>query len=219
LLLIRFAFDFLSPYAYLAWQALPAIAERHGRTLQPMPVVFAALLGANGQKGPAEIPSKRIYVFKDATRTAHVLGVPLVPPPLHPFNPILALRACGLPMLDTQRNALVSALFDACWGGARRDLADPSVVADVASSIGLDGTARVTEASTEAAKARLRAQTDEALKLGAFGVPTMFVDGEMFWGYDSLGHLERRLGGIDPVDQLDLSVWSGLPAGATRRVK
>jgi 2-hydroxychromene-2-carboxylate isomerase len=57
-----------------------------------VPVLFAGLLNALGTKGPAEVPPKRLYVFKHAFRLAHGLGVPLAPPPAHPFTPLLALR-------------------------------------------------------------------------------------------------------------------------------
>lgn len=211
---IRFCFDFLSPYAYLAWKQLPALAARHGRVVEPVPVLFAALLNANGQKGPAEIAAKRVYVFKDTTRTARVLGLPLIPPPAHPFNPLLALRACS--MIDdlAPRAALVDGLFDAVWGGGP-GVEDPATVASVATARGLDGAAIVARATSDEAKARVRAQTDRALADGAFGVPTMFVDGELFWGFDSLPHVERRLLGNDPP--IDVSRWSGLPASAQRR--
>lgn len=76
-----FYFDFISPYAYLAWTQLPALAARHERELVPVPVLFAALLNAHGQKGPAEIPAKRIYLFKDVCRKAHLLGLPPPSPP------------------------------------------------------------------------------------------------------------------------------------------
>ena len=80
--MLRFHFDYLSPYAYLAWTQIHALAQRHGRTVEPVPTLFAALLAHGGTKGPAEIPAKRIYVFKDALRTARLLGVPLQLPVL-----------------------------------------------------------------------------------------------------------------------------------------
>src|SRR5512140_3653821 len=98
---IRFCFDYVSPYAYLAWTQIHALAARHGREVTPVPVLFAALLDAAGTKGPAEIPAKRGYVFKDVLRSAHRLRVPLVPPPAHPFNPLLALRVSSLDLEAT----------------------------------------------------------------------------------------------------------------------
>src|SRR5262245_43625018 len=95
---IRFFFDFISPYSYLAWTQLPQLAQRHSCTVQATPVLFAALLDAHGTKGPAEVPARRRYVMKDIARKAHAFGVPIDVPFAHPFNPLLALRIASLPM-------------------------------------------------------------------------------------------------------------------------
>jgi len=63
-----------------------------GRAVEPVPVLRVGLLNALGSVGPAEIPPKRVYVFEHTFRIAHAFGVPLVPPPAHPFNPLLAPR-------------------------------------------------------------------------------------------------------------------------------
>jgi 2-hydroxychromene-2-carboxylate isomerase len=215
--LIRFYFDFLSPYAYIAWTQIHPLAERHGRAVDAVPVLFAALLGAHGTKGPAEIPAKRIYVWKDALRTARVLGLSLAPPFAHPFNPLLALRVASTDLSRAERRRLVDGLYRATWEHGQ-DVTDPEVVVRIADTAGIDGAALVRAAQTDAVKARLRAQTDEALAHGAFGVPSIVVDGELFWGYDSFAHIELRLAGRDPIAGVDLLEWARLPAGATRRV-
>jgi len=213
---IRFCFDYVSPYAYLAWTQIHALAERHGRRVVPVPVVFGAILDARGQRGPAEIPAKRVYLFKDCVRLAHGFGVPLVPPPSHPFNPLLALRASSLPLSDEARRALVGQLFAAAWGGGG-GVAGPDEVAQAADAAGLDGEQVVRDAGAAEIKALLRRQTDEALDAGAFGVPTMLVGDELFWGVDSLPHLDRFLEGRDPVTAEMLARWASLPASAARR--
>lgn len=215
--MIRFHFDFLSPYAYVAWFRVHAIAERHGRAVEAVPVLFAALLAAHGTRGPAEVPAKRIYVWKDAVRSAHAAGLPIGPPPSHPFSPLLALRAVASVDDPAARRRLVDALFTAVWGGDGPGVTDPAIVASLADRAGLDGAAVVAAAGTDDAKARLRANTDAALAAGVFGVPTMLVDGELFWGNDSLAHLDRFLAGDDPVARTDLSRWANLPASAVRR--
>ncbi len=212
---IRVCFDFLSPYAYLAWNALPALAARHGVEVEPVPVLFAALLDAWGQKGPAEIPPKRVYVFKDVLRHAHALGVPFGAPPSHPFNPLLALRAASLDMPADTRRAFVTALFREVWGGGR-GVDAPAVVSEVASSVGLDGAAVVRAAQEPEVKVRLREQTDAAIGAGVFGVPSMLVGAEVFWGYDSLAHLERFLVGDDPATPERLAGWAGITPTAVR---
>jgi 2-hydroxychromene-2-carboxylate isomerase len=218
---IRFFFDIISPYAYLAWTQIHALSGRHGRRVLPNAVLFAALLNAHGQKGPAEIPPKRVYIFKDVVRRARKLGVPLTPPTTHPFNPLLALRVTTLPMEEDARRALIDALFRVTWGraeGGERagSVEDPVFVAAIAREAGLDGERLVAEAALPDAKARLRRQTEEALALGAFGVPTIVVDGELFWGVDSLGFIDDHLRGDDPVRPELLERWSHIKASASR---
>lgn len=209
---IRFFFDYVSPNAYLAWTQLPRIAARHGATIEPVPVLFAGLLEAHGQLGPAEVAPKIRWMTRNNLRKAALLGVPLRPPAYHPFNPLLALRVSSLPLAPVTRSALVGALLEAVWARGLH-VAEASVVAQCARDVGLDGDALVAEAATDAAKARVRAQTDAAIASGVFGVPTMEIGDELFWGYDDLPFLERQLAGSDP---LDARAWQEWQAAATQ---
>jgi 2-hydroxychromene-2-carboxylate isomerase len=203
---VRFLFDFVSPYSYLAWTQIHRIAERHGREVEPVPIVLGAVLKARSAKGPAEVPHRRAYAARDIARLAHAYGVPLVPPPVHPFNPLLALRVATLPAPPAARRALIDAIFASTWvtgeGSTER-----AVVARAADAAGLGGDEALAAAETDENKLRLRRQTDEALAAGVFGVPTMFVDGEMFFGNDSLPHLERFLRGELPALSASLVEW------------
>ena len=212
---LAFYFDFVSPYAFIAWTQVHAIAERNGRTVTPIPVLFAGLLDAHGTKGPAEIPAKRTYTFRDAYRKAHRLGLPtLRPPPSHPFNPLLALRVSTLPLDAHDQRRLIDALYENTWvNGA--GVETPESVAAAATRVGLDGDALVRAATAPEAKERLRAATAEAVARGVFGVPTVLVDGEVFWGTDGLELIEGFLRGEDPVP-LDLA-WAERPVTAMRR--
>lgn len=212
---IRIYLDFISPYAYLAWTQVHALAAQHGREVEPVPVLFAAMLDAWGHKGPAEIPPKREYIFKDVLRHARRLGVPLAPPPTHPFNPLLALRAASLPMDPSSQRALVTALFREAWGGGR-GVTDPAVVAEAAVTAGLDGDAIVRAAGEPVAKERVRARTAAAIADGVFGVPTLVVDGEAYWGLDAWPHIAARLRGDDPIDADAIARWRSLGASAVR---
>ncbi len=187
-----FYFDFASPYAYLAGTQVHALAERVGREVELAPILFAGLLKAHETKGPAEVPAKRAYLAKDLQRKARALGVPeLVWPPAHPFNPLVALRVASLPMDAEARRRLVDALFAATWkDGTGVDA--PEKVAAIASGVGLDGPALVRAADEPDAKARLRARTEEAIARGVFGVPTLLVDGEIFWGTEALDFAEEH---------------------------
>jgi 2-hydroxychromene-2-carboxylate isomerase len=210
-------FDFISPYAYVGWNQVHSVARKNACKVHPIPVLFAALLNAHGTKGPAEVPAKRVYVFKDAFRKAHAAGLgALVPPPSHPFNPLFALRACTAVDDDAERTTLVSALYRAAWaGGGGVDTEEK--VARVTTDAGLDG-ARITQRATSAeVKDAVRRATDDAIAKGAFGVPTFIVDGELFWGVDSLDALDAFLRGADPLPKDLLAAWAHLPATAQRR--
>lgn len=211
-MMIRFCFDYLSPYSYLAWTQIHALASRHGATVEPVPILLGAVLDAMGTRGPAEVPAKRRYLVYDLTRLAHALGVPLAPPPAHPFNPLFALRVSSLPMPPEKRRALVDRLFAATWAGGP-GVADRAVVAGIAQELGI----ALDDAETDENKARLRRQTDDAIAAGAFGVPTLFAGDQMFWGVDSLPHLERFLGGDNPVTPAILERWAKTPVGIVRK--
>lgn len=204
---MSFYFDYVSPNAYLAWTQLPAIAERHGCAIEPVPVLFAGLLEATGQLGPAEVPAKMRWMHKNNLRKAARLGVVINPPAHHPFNPLLALRVSSLPLERAERSALIDALFQAVWTRGLH-VSEPEVVERVADEIGLGGAELVAAARHEDCKARVRQQTDDAIARGVFGVPTMAVGDELFWGYDDVPHLELFLAGKDPLDPEEWPKWS-----------
>ena len=213
---IRFCFDYLSPYAYLAWTQVHAVAARHGRAVEPWPILFAAVLNETGQRGPAELPSERVYVFKDALRTARLVGVPLQPPPRHPFNPLLALRVSALPLEPAARKLLLDELYRRAWAGGGGVDGEESVAAAI-TAVGLDAPAVLAAAVTPENKQRLKENTATALADGVFGVPGMLVDGELYFGFHGgMTHLENHLSGKDPLRGMDLRGFASLPAGAVR---
>lgn len=212
---LRFHFDVISPYAYLAWTQIHAIAERGGVGVEPVPILFGVLLDAHGTRGPAEVPARRAYLIHDVVRIAHRFGVPLVPPPAHPFNPLLALRLASLPMPADQQRALIDGLFAAVWRDGT-GVADRAVVAAIAARAGLPGDA-LERAEHADNKARLRTQCERAIAEGIFGVPTMLVRNRMFFGCDSLPHLAYFLDHGDVVPADVVARWTDLPASASRR--
>jgi 2-hydroxychromene-2-carboxylate isomerase len=182
--------------------------------------VFGAVLSALGTRGPAEVPPRRAYLIKDLLRRAHDAGVRISLPPSHPFNPLLALRVAALPLADDNRLRIVGALFDAVWRtGVGVEGAE--AVGLALAPLGLDTGALVRQAGELEVKAALRANTDELLAAGGFGVPTMRADGELFFGTDALPYLDAFLRGADPAatpEGTELQRrWSSLPASARRR--
>jgi len=205
----RWHFDLISPYAYLhlkQFGKLPASLE-----IEYVPVLFAGMLKHHGHKGPAEIPSKRSYTYRHATWLGAHLGIPFRMPPAHPFNSLHALRllvAAG----PTRQN--VEAAFDLAWREGR-DLQDPCVLAELAGRLHIkDAQAALPD---EAVKGRLKADTDEAIARGVFGVPSFLLGEHLFWGQDSLEMMLDYLKDPGLFDTPEMRRVRSLPEGATRK--
>lgn len=212
---ILFHFDFLSPYAYLAWTQLPRLRAAHGREIELVPVLFPAMLAMYGTKGPAETPIKRTYTYLDVVRKAKLLGVPLEPPPRHPFVPLLPLRI-AIAYEGDARARVVEALFRATWATGRGVDEEP-LVHDALTSVGLDAAEAMGRGKSHAAKAALMRTTSDAISRGVFGVPTFEVQGEHFWGVDSIPSLEAFLRGEDPITPQIRARIDAIPIGAARK--
>jgi 2-hydroxychromene-2-carboxylate isomerase len=215
--MIEIFFDFISPYAYLGCSRIRALGERIGHEVEPRPLLFAGVLNALGTKGPAEVPARRAYVVKNVLRAAHRAGVKIALPPAHPFNPLPALRVAALDVDRALRWRIIDALFAATWtGGGGIDGAER--VAAVLRDAGIDEAPLMALANAPQAKERLRRNTEEALARGAFGVPTMFIEGEMFFGFDSFPEIEAFVRGEDPVANYRdiVEQWAKLPVAASR---
>ena len=212
---IRMWFDFISPFAYLGWKRLHVLADTHGRSVEPVPVLFAAMLDHFGHLGPAEIAPKREFIFKQCIRRAARLQIPFSPPPSHPFRPLLGLRVASLDMPTDQRRAAIDALYDATWGGGP-GIETAEQVSAILDAAGLPGAQLVERASTPTNKERLKQQTREAIESGAFGVPSYLIDNELFWGDDSYEDMDAFLRGEDPATPELLAQWAQLPSSARR---
>jgi 2-hydroxychromene-2-carboxylate isomerase len=195
---LTFFFDPISPYAALGFEALPEALAGHSVEVTYRPILFAALLQALGQKGPAEIEVKRQWTFRQVAWLAHSQGVVLDAPAQHPFNPLPLLRlawACAAPEGqpgDTPGRWVVEQLFHHVWRGAGADANDADRLAALTAKL-----APSQDPASEAVKQRLRQETEAALALGVFGVPTVAFEGRLFWGQDALPMLRAALDG-DP---------------------
>ncbi len=213
---VTFYFDPISPYAWLASTQLARIAAA-GCVIDVQPVLFAAMLKAHGQKGPAEIDAKRRYTFRDVMREASAQGLPFQGPPGHPFNPLAALRMCLAIERPALRLAFAQALCKAAWEGGA-DLTDGAVLQALAHDCGLDGAALALAAQDSALKQRLVDASARAIELGVFGVPTFRLADELFWGCDRIDALLRRLGG-QRIDEQLLDQFLARPPQAKRRTE
>lgn len=210
---VEFYFDPISPYSWLAARQcdrLDTVAR-----LDFKPVLFAGLLAAHGNKGPAELPAKRAYTMRDVMRCASALGLPMKGPPTHPFNPLRALRMCAALDDRDERRQFALGLFEAVWERGL-DLTDDTVLAQVAAGCTLDGATLLVRAGDADIKRRLADATQAAIASGVFGVPTFRVDGELFWGADRIDAVLRRLQG-HTIDEALLADMLARPASAARK--
>ena len=201
-------FDFISPFAYLAWPRVRALATRHEIALRP--IMFAGLLGHHGHKGPAEIAPKRTFTYRHVSWQARQRGVPLAFPPRHPFNPLPALRLC---LAAGATPEAITAVFDWIWAQGRA--ADsPEAIAPLAAALGIADP--VGALSSAGVKDALRANYDAALAAGVFGVPTLVVDGEIFWGEDAIDFAEAFLADRSLLATPEMQALADWPVGASR---
>ncbi|TXT40887.1 MAG: DSBA oxidoreductase [Comamonadaceae bacterium] len=187
---ITFYLDFISPYAYLAFEKLPEVLMGHNIHVSYKPLLFAGLLKHHGQLGPAEIPGKREWTYRQVLWLAYRHGVDMQMPAQHPFNPLGLLRlalACGHDGLINRYVA--ETIFRHVWQGGA-DAADAQRLHALTEQL-----APQQDPRSEAVKAQLKANTDQAIAQGVFGVPTLEVDGKLFWGFDALPMLKAYLEG------------------------
>ncbi|MCK6530148.1 2-hydroxychromene-2-carboxylate isomerase [Myxococcota bacterium] len=190
---LSFYFDYVSPYSYLASTQVEALAARAGVELRWRPVLLGAVMKSTGNQPPGTLPARARYMFEDLRRWSVRYGIPYRFPSAFPFQTLPALRAT-LALLDASPGdaAFVHAVFRAAWA-EDRDVSDPSVLLGLALEAGLDPSPLAGAATDPRWKDALRASTDEALALGAFGVPCLAYEGEIYFGNDRLGLLEDRL--------------------------
>jgi len=188
---VTFWFDVVSPYAYLAFERLPRALEGLSYSVDYRPVLLAGLLKHWGQKGPAEVEPKRIWTYRQVHWLAHEHAIELQMPAEHPFNPLALLRlslACARPGATPNRR-VVEAVFRYVWrGGADANDAQrlAALTADLAPS---------QDPASTAVKDMLRINTEAAIARGIFGVPTIELDGRLFWGVDALPMVAAALRG------------------------
>ena len=191
---IDFWLDFVSPYAYLAFEQLPRVLEGLDYEVRYRPILLGALLRHHGQIGPAAIATKRDWIIRHTAWQARQLGVPLQAP-AQPFNPLALLRlahACA------PNRYVCETIFRHVWRGAE--------AADHAAGLqALTGTlAPERDPGSEAVKQALRTETNAAIEANVFGVPSYGVDGRLFWGLDALPMLRAQLQGDAALEQ----VWT-----------
>ena len=185
---VEFFYDYLSPFSYLADTQLPEIARRTGAEIAYRPILMGAIMKSVGNAGPLSIPSKAAYNIAEFQRWAKRYGVPAQFSPYFPFNTIRIVRGAIAAQLVGRFAEFHSAAFRAIWEQAQ-DLSKEEALQRLLNEAQIDPAL----IEGDDIKNRLRANVDEAVERGAFGAPTFFVNGEMFWGNDRLDFVEEAL--------------------------
>lgn len=185
---ITFHLDFISPYAYLAFEQLPEALEGLSYSVAYKPLLLGAVLKHHGQLGPAEIPSKRAWTYRHVLWLGHTHGIPIEMPATHPYNPLPHLRLALATTMDGEVSRYVAeTVFRDVWRTGA-DAGDAARLEALAATLG-----RMRRGDD--VKAQLKINTDEAIARGVFGVPTCTVDDRLFWGFDGLAMLRAYLSG------------------------
>jgi 2-hydroxychromene-2-carboxylate isomerase len=209
---LTFYLDFISPYAYLAFEKLPQVLQGLSYSVTYKPILFASLLKAHGSMGPAEMPAKRDWTYRHVLWLAQAQGTPMAMTAAHPFNPIELLRLAVACNEAGQPNRWVcETIFRHVWAQGGDPLDAERLAALRAQLQPAD------DPTGEAVKARLKANSDEALARGAFGVPTVEVDGKLFWGLDALPMLRDCLDGGTWFQGPDWEAVPQVPVGIRRK--
>lgn len=211
---LTFYLDFISPYAYLAFEALPQALEGLSYSVSYKPVFLGGLLKHNAVLGPAEVPPKRNWIYRHVLWLAQQQGVALQFPARHPFNPLGLLRlALATPHDGLPNRYVCETLFRHVWTGGA-DAADAQRLEAITATL-----APARDPAGDDVKAQLKAHADAAIALQVFGVPSFEVDGKVFWGLDALPMLRAYMQGdawfadseADARWNAVLSVPSGIP--------
>lgn len=205
---IAWYFDFVSMFSWLQWPAVRELAERREVTFRP--ILLGALLKQMEQRGPAEIPRKREFTYRYALWRARRDGAPLRFPPTHPFNPLPALRLCVAAGTTVEA---VGSIFEWIWAhGRAADTAE--ALAPLAASLGIDDLHAALSAAE--VKAALQANFEEAMRQQVYGVPTLAIGDELFWGADAHAFAMDYLAHPEMFAEGEMARLGALPIGLSR---
>ena len=189
---LEYFFDYVSPFSFLADSQVPGLVQRTGAELIYRPFFLGGVMQASGNAPPAAVPAKGKYMFTDIARWLDRYGLELKFNPHFPVMTVKPMRAALVAIEQGVFPPFHKALFQAMWQD-EKNVGDAEVLAEVLSSAGLDAPAILGRIGDDDIKEQLKANTAEAVERGAFGAPTFYVEGEMFFGNDRLDFLEAKL--------------------------
>jgi 2-hydroxychromene-2-carboxylate isomerase len=185
---LDFWFEFASTYSYPAAMRIAALADGAGITVRWRPFLLGPIFKAQGwSTSPFNVyPDKGRYMWRDLQRTCDALHLPFAKPESFPQNTLLAARVALVGLTQGWGEDFCRAVYSAEFADGH-NIGEAPVIANTLNTLGQDADAVLAQAQSDAGKAALRTQTDEAAKLCIFGAPSFVTaDGELFWGNDRL---------------------------------
>jgi 2-hydroxychromene-2-carboxylate isomerase len=184
---IDFFYEFASSYSYITALRIAPVAKAAGVTVRWRPFLLGPIFKAQGwDTSPFNLyPAKGRYMVRDCERQCGELGLAFRLPDPFPQNTLLAARVALVGLEEGWGKDFSRAVYRAEFAEGR-NIGDPAVVAQIVGALGHDSTAALARAQSDEIKGKLRAETEEAQRLGIFGAPNFVTRGELFWGNDRL---------------------------------
>ena len=194
---LEFFFDCSSPWTYLAFSRVEGVAERAGAEIDWRPILVGGVFNKVNQDvyetRANPHPVKGRYYVKDLQDWARYCGIEIGKPPVFPVRAVDAMRGAVVAQDEGKLVPYAWAVFRAYWGDLK-DISQPDVLRDICKSVDLDANMVSRRIKDDDVKGRLRENTEELIRRGGFGSPTMFVNGDdMYFGNDRLPLVEAAL--------------------------
>ena len=196
--MIEFFFDCSSPWTYLGFHNIQPLADELKVPIRWRPILVGGVFNSVNPSVYAArehpVPAKRDYMLKDLQDWARSSGLKIVmPPKVFPVNSVKAMRGCLWLEPQGKLVPFASAVFEAYWG-RDEDIAQDAVLAAICRQCGIEPQAFFTGIAQDAVKAQLKANTEELIRRGGFGSPTIYVNGDdMYFGNDRLPLVREAL--------------------------
>lgn len=195
--MIEFFFDCSSPWTYLAFHNLQPLAAELKEPIRWRPVLVGGIFNAVNPSVYAmrdnPVPAKWAYMLKDLQDWAREAGLKIVMPPrVFPVNSVKAMRGCL--WLEPQGKLLpfATAVFEAYWG-REEDISKDDVLLKICEQVEVDEKEFLDGIAQPAIKEQLKANTEEVIRRGGFGSPTLFLGDDMYFGNDRLSLLKSAI--------------------------
>lgn len=198
--MIEFFFDCSSPWTYLAFHNVQPLAKELGEDIEWRPILVGGIFNSVNptmyETRAKPVPAKQAYMLKDLADWARVAGLKIkMPPTVFPVNAVKSMRGCCWVQEQMPDMLLpyATAVFEAYWGDDQ-DVSQDGVLTKICEKVGIDPKAFFAGIGEQAIKDKLKSNTDEAIRRGAFGSPTMyFGKTDMFFGNDRLPLLRAAI--------------------------